>query len=140
MGFEDLVSKMNEKNQFKKVCVDQGVIDSVVFYSKKSYPNEFLAMLILMPETFLETTISMLLFTSLLNIHTNKNTRLKLSNNTYCRSHDLLSIKDIDNNNKINIPFSYLAEKESPSIFGSTTYSAFENTSFTLLLKSRTSL
>lgn len=44
MGFEDLVSKMNEKNQFKKVCVDQGVIDSVVFYSKKSYPNEFLAM------------------------------------------------------------------------------------------------
>ena len=45
MGFEDLVSRMNEKNQFKKVCVDQGVIDSVVFYSKKSYPNEFLAML-----------------------------------------------------------------------------------------------
>ena len=44
MGFEDLISKMNEKNQFKKVCVDQGVIDSVVFYSKKSYPNEFLAM------------------------------------------------------------------------------------------------
>ena len=44
MGFEDLVSKMNEKNQFEKVCVDQGVIDSVVFYSKKSYPNEFLAM------------------------------------------------------------------------------------------------
>ena len=45
MGFEDLVSRMNEKNQFKKVCVDQGVIDSVVFYSKKSYPDEFLAML-----------------------------------------------------------------------------------------------
>lgn len=45
MGFEDLVSRMNEKNQFKKVCVDQAVIDSVVFYSKKSYPNEFLAML-----------------------------------------------------------------------------------------------
>ena len=45
MGFEDLVSKMNERNQFRKVCVDQGVIDSVVFYSKKSYPNEFLAML-----------------------------------------------------------------------------------------------
>ena len=45
MGFEDLVSKMNKRNQFKKVCVDQGVIDSVVFYSKKSYPNEFLAML-----------------------------------------------------------------------------------------------
>ena len=44
MGFGDLVSKMNEKNQFEKVCVDQGVIDSVVFYSKKSYPNEFLAM------------------------------------------------------------------------------------------------
>ena len=44
MGFEDLVSKMNKKNQFEKVCVDQGVIDSVIFYSKKSYPNEFLAM------------------------------------------------------------------------------------------------
>ena len=44
MRFEDLVSKMNGKNQFDKVCVDQGVIDSVVFYSKKSYPNEFLAM------------------------------------------------------------------------------------------------
>ena len=44
MGFEDLVSKINKKNQFEKVCVDQGVIDSVVFYSKKSYPNEFLAM------------------------------------------------------------------------------------------------
>jgi len=27
VGFEDLVSKMNEKNQFEKVCVDQGVID-----------------------------------------------------------------------------------------------------------------
>lgn len=45
MGLEDLVSKMNEKNQFERVCVDRGVIDSVVFYSKKSYPNEFLAML-----------------------------------------------------------------------------------------------
>ena len=44
MGFEDLVSRMNQKNQFEKVCIDQGVIDSVVFYSKKSYPNEFLAM------------------------------------------------------------------------------------------------
>ena len=44
MGFEDLVSKINKKNQFDRVCVDQGVIDSVVFYSKKSYPNEFLAM------------------------------------------------------------------------------------------------
>ena len=44
MGLGDLVSRMNEKNQFEKVCVDQGVIDSVVFYSKKSYPNEFLAM------------------------------------------------------------------------------------------------
>lgn len=44
MGFDDLVSKMNQKNQFEKVCVDQGVIDSVIFYSKKSYPNEFLAM------------------------------------------------------------------------------------------------
>lgn len=44
MGFGDLVSKMNKKNQFDRVCIDQGVIDSVIFYSKKSYPNEFLAM------------------------------------------------------------------------------------------------
>ncbi|MDO5850158.1 MAG: Mov34/MPN/PAD-1 family protein [Methanobacteriaceae archaeon] len=34
----------NEKNQFNEVYVDMGVIDSVIFYSKKSYPNEFLAM------------------------------------------------------------------------------------------------
>lgn len=34
----------NKSNQFNKVCVDESVIDSVVFYSKKSYPNEFLAM------------------------------------------------------------------------------------------------
>lgn len=26
------------------MCVDNGVIDSVIFYAKKSYPNEFLAM------------------------------------------------------------------------------------------------
>ncbi|MBR5504279.1 MAG: Mov34/MPN/PAD-1 family protein [Methanobrevibacter sp.] len=44
MGFGGLISKLNEKNHFKKVCVDQGVIDSIIFYSKKSYPNEFLAM------------------------------------------------------------------------------------------------
>ena len=44
MGFGDLISKLNEKNQFKKVCIDQTVIDSVVFYAKKSYPDEFLAM------------------------------------------------------------------------------------------------
>lgn len=44
MVFEDLVSKLNEKNHFEKVCVDQTVIDSVIFYAKKSYPNEFLAM------------------------------------------------------------------------------------------------
>ena len=39
--------------------------------------NELLTLLILMPETFLETTVSMLLFTSLLNISTSKNTNLK---------------------------------------------------------------
>ena len=44
MGFDDLVSKINDKNQFEKVCVDQGVIDSIIFYSKRSYPDEFLAM------------------------------------------------------------------------------------------------
>ena len=40
MGFSDLISKLNEKNQFKKVCIDQTVIDSVVFYAKKSYPDD----------------------------------------------------------------------------------------------------
>lgn len=39
--------------------------------------NEFLAMLLLMPETFLETTVNMLLFTTLLNINSNSKTKLK---------------------------------------------------------------
>lgn len=42
---DNLISKLfSDKNQFKKVCIDQSVIDSVVFYAKKSYPDEFLAM------------------------------------------------------------------------------------------------
>lgn len=44
MGFKDLISKLNEKNHFEKVCIDQTVIDSIIYYSKKSYPDEFLAM------------------------------------------------------------------------------------------------
>lgn len=39
--------------------------------------NNFLAMLLLMPETFLENTINMLLFTTLLNINTNKKSKIK---------------------------------------------------------------
>ena len=39
--------------------------------------NELLATLILMPETFLETTINVLLFTTVLNIPNNKNSKLK---------------------------------------------------------------
>ena len=44
--FDNVMSKIfdNDKNQFNKVYIDSGVIDSVVFYSKKSFPNEFLAM------------------------------------------------------------------------------------------------
>lgn len=46
LAFDNVISKIfdNDKNQFNKVYVDDGVIDSVVFYSKKSFPNEFLAM------------------------------------------------------------------------------------------------
>ena len=44
MGFKGLISRLNEKNNFKKVCIDQSVIDSIIYYSKKSYPDEFLAM------------------------------------------------------------------------------------------------
>jgi len=44
MGFSGLISKLNEKNQFNKVIIDQSVIDSIIFYAKKSYPDEFLAM------------------------------------------------------------------------------------------------
>lgn len=41
---DDNKNDKNKSNQFNKVCVDESVIDSIVFYSKKSYPNEFLAM------------------------------------------------------------------------------------------------
>ncbi|MCQ2964567.1 MAG: Mov34/MPN/PAD-1 family protein [archaeon] len=46
MVFDKVISKIldNDKNQFTKVIIDESVIDSIVFYSKKSYPNEFLAM------------------------------------------------------------------------------------------------
>ena len=33
----------DEKDEFDEVCVDREVLDSVIYYSKQSYPNEFLA-------------------------------------------------------------------------------------------------
>lgn len=42
MGF---ISKLfgNDSEDFKEVRVDREVLDSVIYYSKKAYPNEFLA-------------------------------------------------------------------------------------------------
>lgn len=47
MVLDKFISKVfdNNDNYFNKVYVDEDVIESVVFYSKKSFPNEFLAML-----------------------------------------------------------------------------------------------
>ena len=33
----------NDEEEFDEVCVDREVLDSVIYYSKKAYPNEFLA-------------------------------------------------------------------------------------------------
>lgn len=46
MVLDKFISKVfeNKDNKFNKVCVDVDVINSIVFYSKKSFPNEFLAM------------------------------------------------------------------------------------------------
>lgn len=46
MVLDKFISKVfeNKDNKFNKVCVDMDVINSIVFYSKKSFPNEFLAM------------------------------------------------------------------------------------------------
>ena len=44
MGFKDLVKSLSNEKAYDKVIVDSGVIDSAVYYSKKSYPHEFLAL------------------------------------------------------------------------------------------------
>ena len=33
----------NDEEEFDEVCVDREVLDSVIYYSKKAFPNEFLA-------------------------------------------------------------------------------------------------
>ena len=33
----------NKDEEFREVRVDREVLESVIYYSKKSYPNEFLA-------------------------------------------------------------------------------------------------
>lgn len=45
MVFNKLISKVlnNDKRTFNEVCIDKGVIESVIYYAKESYPNEFLA-------------------------------------------------------------------------------------------------
>lgn len=47
MGFFSNIFKSNNKNDnsFNKVCVDKGVLDSVIFYAKEAYPHEFLSLL-----------------------------------------------------------------------------------------------
>jgi len=41
----NFLSKIFNKNneEFDEICIDQEVIDAVIYYSKQSYPNEFLA-------------------------------------------------------------------------------------------------
>ena len=45
MVFNKIISKVlnNDKRTFDEVCIDKRVIDSVIYYAKESYPNEFLA-------------------------------------------------------------------------------------------------
>ena len=47
MGFFSNIFKSKDRNnnKFKKVCVDKGVLDSVIFYAKEAYPHEFLSLL-----------------------------------------------------------------------------------------------
>ena len=42
MGFFSKIFS-NDDEEFKEVRVDREVLDSVIYYSKKAYPNEFLA-------------------------------------------------------------------------------------------------
>ena len=44
MGFKDFVKSLSNEKTYDKVIVDSGVIDSAVYYSKKSFPHEFLAL------------------------------------------------------------------------------------------------
>lgn len=44
MGFKDLVKSLSIDKTYDKVIVDSGVIDSAIYYSKKSFPHEFLAL------------------------------------------------------------------------------------------------
>ena len=42
MGFFSKIFS-NDDEEFKEVRIDREVLDSVIYYSKKAYPNEFLA-------------------------------------------------------------------------------------------------
>ena len=44
MGFKGLVKSLSSDKTYDKVIVDSGVIDSAVYYSKKSFLHEFLAL------------------------------------------------------------------------------------------------
>ena len=33
----------SDDEEYDEICVDQEVLDAVIYYSKQSYPNEFLA-------------------------------------------------------------------------------------------------
>lgn len=43
MAFGDKFSKLLNNTTFDEVLIDEGVIESIIYYSKESFPNEFLA-------------------------------------------------------------------------------------------------
>lgn len=43
MGFLSKIFSSNDDEKFDEICVDREVLDAVIYYSKQSYPNEFLA-------------------------------------------------------------------------------------------------
>lgn len=43
MSFLSKIFSSNDDVEFNEVCVDREVLDAVIYYSKQSYPNEFLA-------------------------------------------------------------------------------------------------
>ena len=43
MSFLSKIFSSNDNIEFDEVCVDREVLDAVIYYSKQSYPNEFLA-------------------------------------------------------------------------------------------------
>ena len=43
MSFLSKIFSSDEEEEFDEICVDEEVLDAVIYYAKQSYPNEFLA-------------------------------------------------------------------------------------------------